>query len=397
MDNFLIPLTYDLFLFLMIVILYFCGKEIAKTGKVFSRAGLIAIVIFTLNEGLRFGRGIDYNIYGKAYEIVVSGGTTNRDFVFESLMRLFYNVGIPYQGVIIFQSFIYITAVLFLLVNYREIIAFALPFFVLFSLYYFENLIRWYIGLSFIFLGISQLMTGGKKSYFVLCGIGCFFHIGLLPIPFIIFSLFYIKKTVISPLVSIPVYILCGLFLKSSIMLSFVNYINMLTFLSERMQSFSNNAEQYLTTGALGISSTAFDNIFTIIFLFVVVWYGYYLVKETQNNNYIFTYNLFIVGFMIRPLANQIEIFQRYDFIFYCYGSVVASLIFYYFIKHKYQSKVNFFVLSVIIVFQLNFFRRPWVNPPHQCYYIWDQGKQSYDSMHSLWINDLYQNYRKTK
>ena len=63
-------ILYDLLFLLMLCILFFCGKEISKTGKIFSKGGIIAIVAFTLNEGLRYGRGIDYNVYGRNFDFM---------------------------------------------------------------------------------------------------------------------------------------------------------------------------------------------------------------------------------------------------------------------------------------------------------------------------------------
>ena len=394
MDNLFIPIIYDLLLFLMVVILYFCGKKMAKTGKIFSKAGVIAILTYTLNEGLRFGRGIDYNGYGRTYEIVASGGTTNRELLFETFLRCFSNFGIPYQGIIILQSFMFIVALLIFLLNFREIFAYALPIFIIFSLYAFENLIRWYMGFSFILCGMSLLIKGKPfYIYFLVSSIGCVFHIGILPVILVFYLLFMQKKILLPPYISTSVYILIGLFFKTDIMLFFAKYLDVLSFFSNRIEGYSANAEQWLTSGALGVSAGAFDSLFTFCYMFVVVWYGFKILNGKQSQ-YIFVYNLFIIGFMVKPLANQIELLQRYDFLFCCFGAVVAALLLVNSISKKCLFRLRYLLFAVIIVFQLNYFRHPWINPSYQYMYVWDQKKHTYNYLHSLWIKDMYKKYK---
>ena len=386
----MIPIIYDTLLMLMLVILYFCGKEIAKSGKVFSKAGIIAILSFTLNEGLRFGRGLDYNLYGMAFDGYLKGEPIDKEFLYSFLIKLLINVGIPFQGLIIIQSFLFIIGILCLLSNFRDIIPFALPFFVLFSLLVFENLIRWYLGFSFVLLGINLLVK--KKSiiyFFLVSELGAFFHVGLLPIPVIIYLIYRIKKPLISPIISIPIYIAIGLFVKSDIMLFFANYLKLLSFVSERSESYVENAERWLSSGALEIEQSSFDGLFTIIYLFVIIWFGYYLVK-TMEHKYNFIYNLFVIGFMLKPLANQIEILTRYNYCLYCFGGIIASVVFVYNTQIL-NKAINGLLFTIILAFQLNILRSPFRYAEEKYLYVWDIGNKTYNTMYSFWINDIYQ------
>ena len=53
-------------------VLYINGKKIKALPegirlKKYLKTAMPSIIIYTLNEGLRFGRGIDYNIYAKDF------------------------------------------------------------------------------------------------------------------------------------------------------------------------------------------------------------------------------------------------------------------------------------------------------------------------------------------
>lgn len=387
----MIPIIYDTLLLLMLISLYFCGKEIAKTGKVCSKAGIIAILSFTLNEGLRFGRGIDYNVYGMAFERYANGEPIEKELLYSFLVRFLINVGIPFQGLIIFQSFLFITCLLYFLVNYRDIMSVALPFFVLFSLSVFENLIRWYLGFSFIVLGLSLLISGKPIIYFIsVSSVGVFFHVGLLPIPILFYLVYRIKNILFHPLITISVYLCMVLFVKTEVLLYLVDFVRFFSFVIDVNGGYVTNAEEWLTKGVLGsVVNSGFGGLLNVTFLLSVVWYGYYCVRES-NKEIIFIYNLFILGFMLQPLANRAEILVRYNFCFYCFAGIISSVVLIR--KVKEFKQVRLFVVIVVLIFQVNYFRSPFIFPEEKYLYVWDAGNRTYSSMYSSLINIMYNN-----
>ena len=150
----MVPWIYDFLLLIMLFVLYRAGKSIAKTGKIWSLAGFSAILVYTLNEGLRFGRGIDYNLYGMVYERLEATGQSDWDISFQFVARVLIDLNIPWQGYVILMSFVFILAMLIMLKVYQEIIPYALPLFALFSAGTVENMVRWYFGFSFIMIGL---------------------------------------------------------------------------------------------------------------------------------------------------------------------------------------------------------------------------------------------------
>ena len=129
-----ISIVYVVLLILMLFVLYVAGRSISGQEEMSSVGYRIACLAYTLNEGLRFGRGIDYNEYWRVYEELASGVDSDRDFLFVVFMKFLINIGIPYQGFILLASFMFFLGVIMILRHYKEILPFSLPLFALFSL-----------------------------------------------------------------------------------------------------------------------------------------------------------------------------------------------------------------------------------------------------------------------
>ena len=150
-------------------VLYINGKKIKALPegirlKKYLKTAMPSIIIYTLNEGLRFGRGIDYNIYAK--DFVYNTGNQyfeNGDLGFRYIGMLLQSLGMPFQAFVLLMSFILILSVLIFIRNFKECAPFALPLFLLLFYTATENLMRWFLGFSFILIGFSFIVQE-KKS-----------------------------------------------------------------------------------------------------------------------------------------------------------------------------------------------------------------------------------------
>ena len=337
----MIPFIYDFLLFSMLLILYRAGLGLKKNGgRIMSGPGIAAIMAYTLNEGLRFGRDIDYNGYWLSFVEVSRGYGSDREFVYETILKLFSDVGIPFQGFVMFGSFMFIFGLLFFLRNYQEILPFSLPFFALLSLLEVECLIRWFIGYSFILIGLHYLLRGKLVKYFLISYIAPFFQVGLLPVPIIFFLVYCVKKTLIHPAISIVLYIAIGLLFQTEMMLVFTDMANMFSFISKRAEGFAAEADYWLTGGSNGRKGYPFPGVTTVLLLFSIIWYSYNVIKK-MDKKYIFPYNIFLLGFLLGPVANQIELLQRYNLLFYFFRAILIACILWYLIKKRLYVKIS--------------------------------------------------------
>ncbi len=389
----MIPIVYVTLLFLMLFVLYRCGKEIEKSGNIWSAAGITAMLVYTLNVGLRFGRGIDYNEYWRTYEEIARGFESNRDVVFVAFVKFLAHIGMPYQVLILLCSFLFILGVLLVLRNYRVFISYALPLFALFSISAVENMIRFFMGFSFILIGFSFLLQRKKWKYVIFGMIGCSIHLALLPLMLAFWLVLLYKRPLLYPIIAIVFFFVIGFSFKTETMTLFADLIQTIALLSssERFESYSNNADFWLTGGFSGRETNVFPPASEIVFLCFLVWYGYKGLKKTGcEQKDVIVYNLFLIGFLLKPIANQIELLMRFDHAFFFFRAVVCAKILSDLFRQKvlrYTPLTFVYMLSFFYV-GFSFFKTPFQKNPQQFLYVWNHDNQTYNSMLRMWNSE---------
>lgn len=391
----MIPYIYDALLILMVSLLFWAGKVLhCNKVKILSVGGILAILSYTLNEGLRFGRGLDYNIYWQQYLDFSRGWDTQQNIGFNFFQSIVVSLNLPFQVLVMFMSFMFIFASLFLMKNFRAVVAYALPLWVLLTMGTVENLVRWYLAFSFVIIGMSFLLQNNNlkhKFIFVLFSfIGCTIHYAMLPVPLLLFGLYHIKKPIISPLKAIIAFSFIIVFFKTSYMLPFANLVNYLGLLSEKFNGYGENAEFWLTNNALGTTGVQIGA-FEIVYSVFLVWAGYNCCKNA-GRKYVFAYNLFLIGFVFRGMAKQIELLGRFDEIFFFFRAIVLACI----IKMTFLKRVNYTYIVrpalIIIIIGMLFapLRKPFYETPMKYLYVWDSSGKTPQSMLEMYLMEKY-------
>lgn len=396
----LIHITYVFLLLLMLYILYQSGRRLQKHYKIMSGAGIAAILAYTLNEGLRFGRGVDYNLYWKKFEDIAAGGDSKENIGFLLWEKFFATLDLPWQTCIIAMSMVYIISLLFFLRCYKDVAVWALPLFVLLSKDTVDNMVRWYLAFSFVLIGLTYMLQGEKLRKFILYSLlGCTIHYAMLPIPILFFFMWKLKKPLLSPILSIPIFFAVALFFKTEFMLHFVDLVNALTMVSEKFEHYGNNAEYWLTSGYSGRTRSSMPGMSEILFLCVIVYYGYKLVK-TKGDKYVFAYNLFLIGLITKPIAMQIELVARFNAILYFFRAIVLSYILSdLFVKKtmKVVPVLQLFVVLILLNYGRTFLTKPFGNHPKRYLYVWNKGKETPDSMIQMWVETSEEHAEKVE
>ena len=322
----------------MLFVLYQCGKSLRKDYRIFSAAGVVSMLVYTLNEGLRFGRGIDYNVYWKLYEEVAKGWDIEKDYAFTLFSKVLITIGAPYQVEILIMSFVFILSTLFLLKNYKEIIPLALPLFVFLSMRQVENMVRWYLGYSFILIGLSFLLSRAENKiiiYILFSILAFFIHFGLAPVAAIFFLIYLRKTPFFPPYITLLLFYGIYFFFDSRFMLNFIEYINVFTLMNSDISSYYvQNAEYWLTGGFAGMGSLNTSiRLVELITLSVLVIIGYKPLESMHNKNLVFSYNLFIIGLLLFPVSKHIELIIRYSQVFLFFEAIVLSYLIYGFYR----------------------------------------------------------------
>ena len=333
-----VKFTYITLLLLMLFVLFRSGIKLQKEYKIWSGAGIAAILTYTLNEGLRFGRGIDYNNGGIGYErFSTYAGDYNNYIGYEYLVKILVKYGVPWQGCVILMSFMFIVGLLFLMRNLREVVPYALPLFVLVSSGTVENLVKWYLAFSFFMIGLSyqivQLDKLNIKYVFFSC-VASLFHLAFIPVPFIFYLLTKFNKPILSPFWAILLFFAIGFLFQTSFMLNFVDLINTAALMSDRFEGYAENAEMWFTQGFQGRETSAFPGVLELLFLMTVTPIGFKCVKH-MGPKYIYIYNLFLIGFFLKPITNKVPLLARYDHVFFFFRAVVFACILQFIYKEK--------------------------------------------------------------
>lgn len=387
----MIPAIYTFLLLFMLFSLYKAGKGLQDNAcKISSKYGIIALLVYTLNEGLRFGRGIDYNYYWRSYEDLAAGKYVETNIGMLLFEKILISFDLSWESCVLFISFMFILGTLYLMKCYKEILPLALPLFVFFSNAAVENMIRWYIGFSFILIGLSFQMREEKKlnkKFLFFSFLACLFHYAIIPIPIIFYSIRFFKKPLLHPLITIALFYTIAFGFKTTVMLQFVDVVNTLSMMSDKFEHYSNNPVFWLTGGFDGVETTPFPALTEQLFLLVIVCLGFISVKE-QRKAFVYSYNLFIIGFLLYPIARQIELLERFDQPFLFFRGIVLAIIIQSFFVDVRIKLIPLFKLMVILIF-LNLGRsmiiHPFTQSPQRYLYVWDKDRQTPESMLNMW------------
>lgn len=362
----------EIFFFLRIFILtitLICGYLYSNnpSKKIYL---IIPVILISLNEGLRFGRGIDYNGYYFKYNDIVNGfDIRTNDLLFTLLCKFNDYIGLPYQGLIFLMSFILIVCGVFYLRSHIKVLSFALPLFFLFTIDA-ENLMRWFLAFSVLLVGISYLERDNLKYYFICSGISFLFHSGIIVVVPIFLLLYYVKRPLIKPLPACIVYIVIYIFFKNSYMLNFVSYMNIFSGM-EQFSGYVDNAEGWLTGTANYVAGKL--KIGTVIMDLILIYIGYRLIKYEPKFTYY--YNICLIGTVLSPALYQIEILYRVCLLFKLFQFLIIAYSIYHFIIKQnilsvYKILTCFLVLFLVKVYVVNILFEPYTEKSYL--YIWD-------------------------
>lgn len=372
-EHHLILLLFRLILFIIVV----CNAySLSKKQTAIKLLDFYPTIIgYTLYAGLRWGRGIDYNIYYWIYQDIINGyGRENNEPLFELLVKLFGGLGLEWQCFVIFMSFFLIFSGCFFLKYFHKELLFLLPFFV-FSIGLAENLMRWYLGLSFILIGLYYLLHNQQTKFFILALLAFFIHYGLILDIFVFYVVWlFFKRPLAKPMISICLYLIIYFFFSPEFMGRFANTISMID-MGTRFLSYQENAKDWLTGNAHDdVRDTL--SLFNIVSSIYIIYIGYFHCKKIGGKSIISLYNWALIGLIFRPAAVQIEIAMRINAPFVLMTYLIAAYMCYN-ILFTHKKSYSSFIISVTIVFLLynvySLVFAPVLHAAeHSTYFIWD-------------------------
>lgn len=374
---------FILFLFrILLLFIALCnGYHIYRSSKVVKWTSFLpTIIAYTLYAGLRWGRGVDYNLYYWVYNDINKGiSREDNEPLFVFLVKLFGNLGLEWKHFVAFMSFFLIFSICFFLRKRPKESFFTLPILIL-SLDFAENLMRWYLGFSFILVGLFYLLNNKQKKFIIFAILGFLIHYGLI-INIILFYLVWIisKKMIIPPMVAFSLYLILYFLFDPQFMGRFADIIQQIN-LGTRFITYQNNAELWLTGDAHDDvrSEVSILNIFKTLYL---IYLGYSVYKKNKSRKITCLYNYSLIGWVLNPAALQIEIAMRINSLFILLGQIYTAYIYYdILIRNKkiYIKPIRYFAILLIIYFLFSsLFKNIFSLEESNTLFIWDAAGRS--------------------
>lgn len=326
-------LDYIVLLTFMLFVIVVFSIQICKTrnSKFFKRKyikySFPIVIVFSLIEGLRYGRGIDYlhyvDLYNNAFDY-------NKEILFKWLMSIFRYLNFPFWSMFIIYSCIWVVSVLILMRNYKEIIGYALPFMVVFSLSSFECLIRQYLGLSFLLVSLHYYIRHDKSRFVVFSIIAFFFHhISILFSAYIFISGNFKKP--FNPYISLTLYVFFVYIWDIAIIDYITPYIALFQFGEvDSFGGYTADANKWFSSDAIRYnwSRSFFTKFLALAFDGSLILLGRYYIKKYHDDSFKYTvvYNLFIISLLGTQAFFLIEILRRCFNPMYFMGAIIAAL-----------------------------------------------------------------------
>lgn len=336
------------------------SRKIVKLSKYVLHA-VFPILLFTIIEGCRYGRGADYFWYKYRFEYMYR--FVEPQFLFGAYEHFLGLLNANYIVFFMCNSFLFITILFAFLKKmfsskesgWMYLLA------VCALLYPFETFVRQYLAYPFLLLFVAFLMNADKKKdYVIAVAMLCLtnmLHSGLLfGIPFILFFYYLLKK-------NISYKVAVGLIVSAYFILSngffadlFARYLQNVKFFAQIMSSDATlgyiedsgrwlSAESILTSTEQSFAA----KIMQFFFETSIAIGAYWALRVKPNRKVTVFYNLFVVGCFFTRSFWGYEIFLRMFNQLYLFWFIPAGYVFYVYKESSGKERSVLFITKIII------------------------------------------------
>lgn len=349
---------YDSINLLLIWIMYYMGSYISK-GKNYWECCLLVIITFTLIEGFRYGRGVDYMHYVDVY----NHDLENKQVLFTSLNQFLKSLGVSPDYAFMVYALPFITGAVVMMKPLKEYAAYLFPLFLMSIISIHEAFIRQALAMSFVFIYISMLNSEldailNKKIkisnllwLMVFALIAYSIHsISIIAI-FVVTALMIFVKKPLPWIYTVPLLVLGKFVISKSFDFSYLN--SLLTFWgssSDKFAGYTENADVWFSAEAMNDAYTR-NIMIELLETFgccALLYLGSKTLSCFQNTSYVddensistvmdgsfrlilTLFNAFVVGIIILETFYNLEIVRRVAYSWSIFWFVPMSLILYY-------------------------------------------------------------------
>lgn len=352
--------TYDAINLILFVAMIWVGKIVSKRKNYWGPCFII-IVMFTLIEGARYGRGVDYLHYLDVFNYNLE----DNQVLFTSINNFLKILGVTAEGAFFFYAFPFIWGGLTLMKPMRKYAMYMFPLFLMSTIAIHESFPRQAFSLSFVFFYLAKLNnilenSSHKKiiikqwaELFILALVAYSIHsIAIVGIFVSTLAMIFLKRP-FPWIFSVPILLLGKFVISKSFDFSYLN--GLLQFLGSSNEKFSgyvDNADMWFSADAMNDAYNR-NIIIELLEAFGCCSLAYLgnklLLKAKENKNnineqvkmgaillgnhynlYVSLFNISIIGLVILETFYDLEIVRRVAYCWSIFWFVPVSLILYY-------------------------------------------------------------------
>lgn len=371
-----------LHILLFICFFYFSKKTYVSNEKYYWQYCLPCIIFFTIEEGFRWGRHIDWCLYYTYYELAAQGYSTNYEFIYKFLFESFSQIGIPYFIFIAVCSFIWVFSLCSFNKNFKNETSVFLVICLLWFTVLASNTARWFLGLSFALFAYSSLIQRKYKLFvvFILLTFGVHLMVGAITLCtcFIIYNTK--DKLIFIPQVVIFISIFLILLFQVEYMSILVDFLNAIFSKSDRFSHYLQDADVWFLSFSDKAENSRKDVLTYLLLMipfYIVIYFFYsFIIKNYEKRNYSWIYNMICIGVILRSISSGFELLQRiatyYDIFIVLGMSFLIS-------QKKYfkNYKVCYYILLLFICYKGYVYIKPFESEKLMKY-IWNDNLIDY-------------------
>lgn len=390
---------YDFLNLFLLWIMIYEGKLVSK-GKYYWKYCFWIILFFTIIEGVRYGRGVDYMHYIEVYKFDLE----KDQVLFTSFNNILKSIGISPEFSFMFYAFPFICGAMAMMKPMRKYAMYMYPLFLMSIISMHEAFVRQMLAMSFIFMYIVELndiideLLDKKIKIKSLLPLVFFIVIAYSIHSIAAVGIFVITLVTIflrKPLpwiYMIPILLIGKFYVSKNFDFSYLNSIlNFFGASNDKFSLYTENADRWFSIDAMQDAYTRniFIEILETFGCCALIYLGNKLFRNSlpeiegqsikksdislgvNTGLYISLYNVFIIGTVILETFYNLEIVRRVAHSWDIYWFVPMALVLYYRNNKIFNGVDKFLMLGFFFwVWEYIRFLFVWSDTPM---FIWDK------------------------
>lgn len=375
------PIVYWILYLFLIGMLIFCGYRMGNSDrKSYKKFAWMAIITFSLIEGLRWLRGADYYNYYFFFERGKFPKMKEVEPLFELLGSISSSLHIHPSIVFVLLSGLLIFSFVFICSQYKRAAIWCLPIMMIYLGESAENIVRQYAAISFMIIAYYYFIKNDNIKMWIFLICAPFIHLASF-VGVVFFLLFSWKKMPFKyPLLFIGIYCFVYFFWNPDWLYEFSGFIGSLDIELEGYDEYNRYLREtdrvFTIEGSLSGGAVKTLSLISVVVKFLseigIIFYGY---KACANDKKLhLAYYFAFGGIIMIMISGDIQLLRRFGYYFNWMVPFVIGLIFYKVDFSKEQALK--YVLMAIFLIRFGFYgvlRDLGTAPYAGCGFIWDK------------------------